>query len=101
VFRVDKEKASLTGISTEDIANTLRVGLQGMQPGEGNVQHFRAGAAHLPRELNPLTMVLQLPQQDRTSLTDLTRLGVKTPTGQIVQLGELGRFEAVPAEQTI
>lgn len=101
VFRVDKEKASLTGISTEDIANTLRVGLQGMQPGEGNVQHFRAGAAHLPRELNPLTMVLQLPQQDRTSLTDLTRLGVKTPTGQIVQLGELGRFDAVPAEQTI
>ena len=101
VFRVDKEKASLTGVSTEEIANTLRVGLQGMQPGEGNVQHSRAGAAHLPRELNPLVIVMQLPQRERGSLTDLTRLGVKTPTGEIVQLGELGRFEEFPAEQTI
>ncbi len=101
VFRVDKEKASLTGITTEQIANTLRVGLQGMQPGEGDVQDFRAGAAHLPRELNPLGIVLQLPQRERGSLVDLTRLGVKTPTGEIVQLGELGRFESEPAEQTI
>ena len=101
VFRVDKEKASLTGVSTEDIANTLRVGLQGMQPGEGSVQHFRAGAAHLPRELNPLVIVMQLPQRERGSLVDLARLGVKTPTGEIVQLGELGRFEEQPAEQTI
>ncbi len=101
VFQVDKEKASLTGVTTEQIANTLRVGLQGMQPGEGNVQDFRAGAAHLPRELNPLAIVLQLPQRERGSLTDLTRLGVKTPTAEIVQLGELGRFEELPAEQTI
>ena len=101
VFRVDKEKASLTGVTTEQIANTLRVGLQGMQPGEGNVQDFRAGAAHLPRELNPLVIMLQLPLRERGSLTDLTRLGVKSPTGEIVQLGELGRFEESPAEQTI
>ncbi len=101
VFQVDKEKASLTGVTTEQIANTLRVGLQGMQPGEGDVQDFRAGAAHLPRELNPLTIVLQLPQSERGSLTDLTRLGVKTPTDEIVQLGELGQFVNLPAEQTI
>jgi multidrug efflux pump subunit AcrB len=101
VFRVDKEKASLTGVTTEQIANTLRVGLDGMLPGEGSVQDFRAGAAHLPRELNPLVIVLQLPQRERGSLTDLTRLGVKTPSGEIVQLGELGRFEEAPAEQTI
>jgi multidrug efflux pump subunit AcrB len=101
VFRVDKEKASLTGITTEQIANTLRVGLQGMQPGEGNVQDFRAGAAHLPRELNPLSIILQLPQRERGSLIDLTRLGVKTPAGEIVQLGELGQFVPAAAEQTI
>ncbi|MFO0850686.1 MAG: efflux RND transporter permease subunit [Gemmataceae bacterium] len=101
VFRVDKEKASLTGVTTEQIANTLRVGLQGMQPGQGDVQDLRAGAAHLPRELNPLGLVLQLPQRERGSLVDLSRLGVKTPGGEIVQLGELGRFEELPAEQTI
>jgi multidrug efflux pump subunit AcrB len=101
VFRVDKEKASLTGITTEQIANTLRVGLQGMQPGEGSLQDFRAAAAHLPRELNPLSIVLQLPQRERGSLVQMTRMGVKTPTGEIVQIGELGRFESAPAEQTI
>jgi multidrug efflux pump subunit AcrB len=101
VFRVDKEKASLTGVTTEEIANTLRVGLQGMRPGEGSVEDFRAGAAHLPRELNPLTIALQLPQRERGSLADLARLGVKTPAGEIVHLGELGRFEEAPAEQTI
>jgi multidrug efflux pump subunit AcrB len=101
VFRVDKEKASLTGVTTEEIANTLRVGLQGMPPGEGSVQHFRAAAAHLPRELNPLTILLQLPQRERGSLSDLARLVVKTPAGDIVQLGELGRFVEAPAEQTI
>lgn len=101
VFRVDKEKASLHGVTTEQIANTLRVGLQGMQPGEGTVQDFRAGAAHLPRELNPLVIVMQLPASERGALTDLARLSVKSSMGDIIPLSELGRFESEPAEQTI
>ncbi|HSQ58528.1 MAG TPA: efflux RND transporter permease subunit, partial [Gemmata sp.] len=101
VFRVDKEKASLTGITTEQIANTLRIGLNGLTPGEGDPKDFRAGSGHLPRELNPLTIVLQLPQEDRTGLSDLLQLGVKTAGGQIVRVGELGAFEEQPAQQTI
>ncbi|MFO0936814.1 MAG: efflux RND transporter permease subunit [Gemmataceae bacterium] len=101
VFRVDKEKASLTGVTTEEIANTLRVGLQGMQPGEGSVQHVRAGAAHLDRELNSLSLVLQLPERERGSLTNLQRLSVKTSNGEIVLLSELGRFDTVTADRTI
>ncbi len=101
VFRVDKEKASLTGITTEQIANTLRIGLNGMTPGEGDPKDFRAGSGHLPRELNPLTILIQVPLGNRTGLTDLLRLGVKTPGGEIVRVGELGKFEELPAEQTI
>jgi multidrug efflux pump subunit AcrB len=101
IFQIDKEKASLTGISAEQISNTIRIGLQGMQPGEGNVQDFRAGAAHLPRELNPLSIVMQLPLKERGRLHDLLRLGVKSPRGEIIQIGELGRFVKAPAEQTI
>lgn len=101
IFQIDKEKASLTGISAEQISNTIRIGLQGMQPGEGNVQDFRAGAAHLPRELNPLSIVMQLPLKERARLHDLLRLGVKSPRGEIIQIGELGRFVKAPAEQTI
>ena len=85
----------------EEIANTLHVGLDGMTPGEGSVQYFRAGAAHLPRELNPLSILVELPQAQRGGVADLTRLGVKTPAGKIVQVGELGAFERLPAEQVI
>lgn len=101
VFRVDKEKASVTGITTEQIANTLRIALNGMTPGEGDPKDYRAGSGHLPRELNPLVILMQLPQSDRSRLTQLERLGVKTPSGENVHIGELGQFEELPAEQTI
>jgi multidrug efflux pump subunit AcrB len=101
VFRVDKEKASVTGVTSEQIANTLRIALAGMAPGEGDPKDFRAGSGHLPRELNPLVILMRLPQSDRSRLSHLERLGVKTPTGEIVRIAELGRFEELPAEQTI
>jgi multidrug efflux pump subunit AcrB len=51
--------------------------------------------------LNPLVILLQLPQGDRSRLSQLERLGVKTPTGDIVRVAELGGFVEWPAEQTI
>jgi multidrug efflux pump subunit AcrB len=101
VFEVDREKASLTGVTAEQVANTLRIALAGMPPGEGDPKDFRAGTGHLPRELNPLVIVLRLPQADRARLGQLERLGVKTPAGEIVRLGELGRFKEVAAEAAI
>ena len=101
VFVIDKEKASLSGITAEQISNTLRVGLQGMKPGEGDPKDFRSGAGHIPRELNSLVILMQLPQDQRTHLGDLARLGVKSPTGEILRIGELGNFVEQPAEQTI
>jgi multidrug efflux pump subunit AcrB len=101
VFRIDKEKASLNGVSAEDIASTVRLALQGWTPGEGSPQTSRAGAAQLPQEINPLSIVLTLPQSERSSLADLGRLSVKTPTGSIVRMGELGQFDELPVEQTI
>ncbi len=100
-FRVDKEKASLAGISTEDIALTLQMALRGISPGEGNLNTARAGAGHSPHELNPLMIVLQVSPANRSNLSDLTRLAVKAPSGELIRLGELGRFEELPAEQTI
>lgn len=101
VFRIDREKASLNGVSAEDIASTARLALQGWTPGEGSPQTSRAGAAQLPHEINPLYIVLNLPQSERSSLADLGRLSVKSPTGSTVRISELGHFDEVPAEQTI
>lgn len=98
VFRVDKEKASLNGVTAEDVAMTLKVALAGAMPGEDEPKYLRAGVAHLPRELNPLSIVVRLPEASRASTADLLRLGVKTPAGDIVRVGELGSFETLPAE---
>lgn len=100
-FRVDKEKASLAGVSTEDVARTLRMALSGIAPGEGDLNTARAGAGHAPRELNPLPIVLQVAPADRSGLSDLTRLAVKSATGDMIRLGEIGHFDELPAEQTI
>ncbi len=43
-FAVDKEKAALSGISTDDVAKTLQTALGGMD----------AGLLHLPREMEPV-----------------------------------------------
>jgi len=65
VFRTDKEKASLAGISTEDIAFTLQMALRGISPGEGDLNTARAGAGHSPRELNSLPIIIQVAPADR------------------------------------
>lgn len=102
VFRIDKEKASLNGISAEDVANTIRLGVAGWSPGEGNPNTARAGAAHVPHDLNSLAILLNLPQSERSRKEDLLRLGVKGGKGDIIRIGELGKFvEEIPAEQTI
>jgi multidrug efflux pump subunit AcrB len=101
VFRVDKEKASLNGISTDTIAATMRLAVEGMRPGEGSSNGGGAGILHQPRELNPLAILLRLPRPDRSGLADLERLSVKGQSGQVVQIAELGRFDEVTEDKTI
>jgi multidrug efflux pump subunit AcrB len=100
---VDKEKASLNGVSTEEIARTIQLALRGLTPGEGQLETAKAGAAHTPYEINPLVIVLQVAPADRAAITDLRRLSVKSAEGHLVQLTELGTFdtESLQAETTI
>lgn len=102
-FLVDKEKASLNGVSTEEIARTIQVSLRGLMPGEGQLATAKAGAAHTPHEINPLVIMLQVAPADRVTVTDLKRLSVKTAEGKLVSLTELGTFdtESLQAETTI
>ena len=90
-FRVDREKAGLSGISTEDIVNTLRVALSGMP----------AGTIHIPTEQNELPILLRMPRDKRSDADRLKALLVKGRMGQSVQLGELGRFEEEVYDKTI
>ena len=90
-FRVDREKAALNGISTEEIAQTVALALGGMP----------AGTLHAASEQNELALLLRLPREVRSSAADLAKIPVKGRHGDLVQLGELGRFEAGVVERTI
>jgi multidrug efflux pump subunit AcrB len=81
-FRVDRDKAALSGVSVGDVVETLRAALSGLP----------TGLAHLPGEQNELPLVLRLPREQRSSLALLRALEVKGRFGTSVQIGELGTF---------
>lgn len=90
-FRVDREKAGLNGVSTEDVVQTLRVAVEGIS----------AGSVHLPGEQNELPIVLRLPRAARSDVARLKSLVVRGRSGQLVQIGELGNFEEQVYDKTI
>jgi multidrug efflux pump subunit AcrB len=105
-FITDKQKAALSGVSTEDISQTLAMANEG----------FIAGYLQLEREARPLPIELRLDPQQRISDNDFQRLLVrgrqgvaKASTAQgleiapqpLAAMGELGRFEAGLADQMI
>ena len=90
-FVSDKEKAALNGITTEEIADTLKALLAG-----NTVALMRSDT-----ERNPLRIELRVPQDRRTSATDLAKVQVKGSQGQLVPLAELGQWDTARVDQTI
>jgi multidrug efflux pump subunit AcrB len=82
-FMVDKAKAALNGVSTEQVATTLRIALNGMQ----------VGLAHQPHEKEDLPIVLRLPRAERSSVEDLKQIKVGGQGGNLVPLSELVHVE--------
>jgi multidrug efflux pump subunit AcrB len=102
-FVTDKQKAALSGVSTIDINDTLQT---------ANAGHI-ASYLHDPQESMPLPIEVRLPEAQRTTTSDLSRLYVRgraniTKTDQrlgldnapqpLVALGELGSFESIPSD---
>ncbi len=90
-YRIDKEKAALSGVSTEQAASTLELALQGRS----------AGILRVAEEVNPLMIELRLPREARASLETLRRITLKGTSGQMTTLGEIGTFETTLADKTI
>jgi len=105
-FVVDKQKAALSGISTNDITQTLLMANQGLP----------VGFMQMEREAKPLPMVLRLPFSERATFNDLQHLHVKGRPGivqqssnnglstapqPLVALGELGEFITLTADTSI
>jgi len=83
---VDKEKAALAGVSTEQIVQTLRMSLSGMA----------VSTLHRPEARNPVAIFLRLPKGERSGLSDLDKVFVSGPQGNQVPLASL--VTMVPAE---
>jgi multidrug efflux pump subunit AcrB len=106
IFVPDKEKAALSGIGTEDIARTVMLANRGLV----------AGHMQIPREVNPLPVVLRLPFELRSSPNALANLHVKGRPGitkireksglrdapqPMVPLAELGRIQYATRDKVI
>lgn len=105
-FVVDKQKAALSGISTQDISMTLGMANDGVEVGYLNQE----------RESKPLPIVMRVPLPQRSSTEDLMRLQVKGRPGivqeslsnglknapqPLVAVGELGEFVTLAADSAI
>ncbi|MBS0261113.1 MAG: efflux RND transporter permease subunit [Planctomycetes bacterium] len=90
-FVPDREKAALNGVTSEQIAGTLRAVLEGPT----------IGLVRSDNERNPLRIELQLPISQRTNAAELSRIQIKGHTGQMITLAELGRWESTRIDQMI
>jgi multidrug efflux pump subunit AcrB len=105
-FVTDRQKAALSGISTEDVAQTLAMANDG----------YVAGYVQVAEEAQPLPIELRLDPEQRASEHDFQRLLVKGRQGvaqsstaqgleiapqPLASLGELGRFERGVADPMI
>ncbi|MFA6239882.1 MAG: efflux RND transporter permease subunit, partial [Candidatus Hydrogenedentales bacterium] len=88
---VDKEKAALSGVSVEQVTQTLSIALKGAA----------AGLVHQPQEKEDLPIFLRLDRANRSSIEDLKRIKVQSANGSLVALGELARIEETVEDKSI
>ncbi|HSB71729.1 MAG TPA: efflux RND transporter permease subunit [Candidatus Methylomirabilis sp.] len=82
-FVVDKEKSALNGVTVDQVAQTLRLAVSGVE----------VGLAHLPKEKEDVPLLVRLPRAERSGVTPLTDLQVMGATGRLIPLREVVRPE--------
>jgi multidrug efflux pump subunit AcrB len=90
-FVLDREKASLNGVTPEQISNSLRMAVTGMG----------AGILHQETEKEDVVIYLRLPRDKRSSVEDLKQIKVMGQKGSLIPLRELVRVEKEIADKSI
>jgi multidrug efflux pump subunit AcrB len=94
VFRVDKAKAALHGITEAAIARTIQLAVQG----------YPVTLLHSPTDREDVNVVLELPRALRARPDDLLALSVRSemnPAAPLVPLRELVTVESTQGERNI
>ncbi len=90
-FRLNREKAALSGIHAAQVAEALRIAADGQV----------VGIVHSDTERMPLEIVLQLPRALRSSAADLLALRVKNAQDHLIPLSEIVTPVPLHADQPI
>ena len=90
-FVVDKEKAALNNVSTEEVANTLKLAEEGMP----------SGLAHLSDEKEDVPILLRLSRAQRSSPDALSQIKVQGQNNRLVPLSEITSIKEVIADKSI
>ncbi|BAI79567.1 acriflavin resistance protein, AcrB/AcrD/AcrF family [Deferribacter desulfuricans SSM1] len=91
VFDVDKEKAALTGISTEMVSKTLYMALKGM----------KVGIIHTGFDREDVDIILKLPESERNILSAIKNINLISMAGKPVPLSELVHIKEKTKEKAI
>lgn len=90
-FILDREKAALHGVSTEEVARTLALMLGGNA----------TGTVHTATERDPLVIELRMPRTARSDPEGLTAVKIRGSGGALVPLSQLGTVRRMMEEQPI
>jgi multidrug efflux pump subunit AcrB len=90
-FIIDKEKASLHGVSTHTIIESLRVALSGIE----------ASTVHTNSERQSLMIKIILPKKNRSGIVSLSQIPIRTSSGKMLPLAELVKIAHVKKNQPI
>jgi multidrug efflux pump subunit AcrB len=90
-FIVDKEKALRLGVAPAQVVATMNAALSGMN----------VGNLHKPTTFEPVNIVLQLEDADKTSINDLRNLKMMNQRGQSIPIGDLVHVTKSVKEKSI
>jgi len=90
-FDIDREKAALHGVDTATISQNLRMAVEGET----------LGIVHYPREREDVDLIVRPSRADRSPITQLNLLPIRTKDGGLVPLGELTTIREVLADTSI
>ncbi|MGC9194882.1 MAG: efflux RND transporter permease subunit [Syntrophobacteraceae bacterium] len=91
IFKIDRLKAALSGISEQQIAQALQGSIMGADP----------SALMIANEVRPVDIELRLPRQERALKAQLRQIMITGINGQQVFLADLGTFENTTIDQPI
>ncbi|MFN2269033.1 MAG: efflux RND transporter permease subunit [Desulfonatronovibrio sp.] len=90
-FILDREKAALHGLDARDVLRTLNMFTGGVTP----------AVLHSSYQREVLDVRVILPLEKRAGIFNLEQLQLVSRSGELVSVGELGRFEKVGADQPV